>query len=162
MKTRIAIASAAVAAVAVAGVGGLFAAAASGNADDASEHMVMVTTDPHGAHSQFYAIGPVTGVADARQISDTRDELTLADGTLVMEHIVKHEDDQFDPKACSGTLDESGTWRIVSGTGAYAQAEGHGTYTFRGYGSSAPGTCGPNTLPTTFVGFAAGSGEISV
>ena len=162
MKTRIAIASAAVAAVAVAGVGGLFAAAASGKANDESEHMVMVTTDPSGAHSQFYALGRVTGVADATQISDTRDELTFTDGTLVMEHTVKHQHDQFDPKACSAVLDESGTWHIVSGTGSYAHAEGHGTYTFRGYGSSASGTCGPNTLPTTFVGFAAGSGEMSV
>jgi hypothetical protein len=162
MKTRIAIASIAITGVAAVGFGGIYAAAASGNDKDAAEHVVMVTTDPTGAQEQFYALGPITGVPAGTQLSETRDQWTFADGTVVVEHTVKHENDQFDPKSCSATLDETGTWRVVSGTGTYAHAQGHGTYTFRGHGSSDPGTCGPNTLPTTFLGVVVASGEMSV
>jgi len=122
----------------------------------------MTTTDPIGSQQLVYAIGPIVGVPSVKPLSDTRDEWTFPDGTVVMEHLVKHQNDQFDPKSCVGTLDESGTVRVVSGTGAYAHAQGHGTYRFRGHASSAPGTCGPNTTPTSFFGFAVASAEISV
>ena len=162
MRTRVAIAAAAVVGVGVAGVGGIFAAAASGNSKDAAEHGVEVTTDPTGAQEQVYLLGPLTGVPSAKQISDTQDEWTFTDGTLIVEHTVKHENDTFDPNACTARLDETGTWHVVSGTGAYAHTQGHGTYVFRGHGSSAPGTCGPSTQPTSFLGIVVADGQMSV
>jgi hypothetical protein len=161
MKNRIAIACAAVAAVAVAGVGG-FAAAASGNDKDAKQHFVVVSTDPGGTQEQVYAVGPVTGVPTGNQISDTKDVWTFTDGSLTVEHITKHEKDSFDPKLCTGSFDETGTWRVVSGTGAYAHAQGNGTYTMHGKGSSKPGTCSENTPPDTILVVAVADGEMSI
>ena len=38
----------------------------------------------------------------------------------------------FDPTSCRGTATASGTWVITGGTGAYAGASGHGTFTGAG------------------------------
>src|SRR3954447_24700714 len=38
----------------------------------------------------------------------------------------------FDPTACRGTAHASGTWTITGGSGAYAGASGHGTFTGSG------------------------------
>ena len=59
-------------------------------------------------------------------------------------------------------MDESGTWKVISGTGAYAHAEGHGTYTMHGKGSSKPGTCSENTPPDTFLVVAVADGVMSL
>ena len=130
MKTRIAIACVAVAAVAVAGIGG-FAAAASGNDKDAKEHVVVISygirwaTPGSRCTRLVLSTGAPTVKPDQRHAATSgrsptaRSTSSTSRSTRTTSSI---------PRRALARSDESGTWKVVSGTGAYAHAEGHGTY----------------------------------
>jgi hypothetical protein len=54
---------------------------------------------------------------------------------------------------------ERGSWKVVAGTGAYADAEGSGTYVAR---AEMAGSCDENTPPTSFFAVIEADGRISL
>ena len=78
--------------------------------------------------------GPTTvvarGVINATgrdvQLSDTRDRFVFPAGNLIITHVPTRQRESSDD--CVFRFHEEGTYRIVSGTGAYRGAEGRGTY----------------------------------
>jgi hypothetical protein len=160
MKTRHALASLTVAVAAAGGALGVHAAGASGNSSTAQEHFVLVQTDPaEDAPQTVYAVGPVSGVAVDNVLSDTRDEFAFPDGTITIDHTARHHKENFDTTTCEGTFSESGTYTVVSGTGAYESVRGHGTYTVN---AAAKGSCDENTPPSSLVVIIEADGPLSL
>jgi hypothetical protein len=78
--------------------------------------------------------------------------LTLPDGTI---HVKDRgvESGSFDPATCTLHVHATGTWTITGGTGAYADAKGHGHFTAIGTlqatpDPNAPGGCSFEEPPT--------------
>jgi hypothetical protein len=59
-------------------------------------------------------------------LSDTRDRFVFPAGNLIVTHVPKSQRESSHD--CVFRFHEEGTYRIVSGTGAYRGAEGRGTY----------------------------------
>jgi hypothetical protein len=49
-------------------------------------------------------------------------------GTIVLSHHQAHGSARFSPASCLSLVSQSGSYRIVRGTGRYAGISGHGTY----------------------------------
>ena len=49
-------------------------------------------------------------------------------GTIVLSHRQAHGSERFSPASCLSLVSQSGSYRIVHGTGRYAGISGHGTY----------------------------------
>jgi hypothetical protein len=49
-------------------------------------------------------------------------------GTIVLSHRQAHGSQRFLPASCLSLVSQSGSYRIVRGTGRYAGISGHGTY----------------------------------
>lgn len=159
MKTRHAAASLTLAIAGVAGVVGIHVAGASGQGSDDHQQFVLVqTAEADEASRTVYAVGPITGVAVDTELSATRDEFAFADGTVTVEHTARHEDEQFDPSTCQIHFFETGTYRVVGGTGAYEGVRGHGNYTVRGGASDA---CDENAPPSSFVAIIDAEGTVT-
>jgi hypothetical protein len=150
MKTRQLVAALSLVAAggATAGLAMFQGADAAGNAR--AEHLVGINTllsQDQPATGPVWAVGPISGTGTTHQLSDTTDEFDLPAGTFVVQHHEKTNHDVFDAKTCRGHLDEAGTWKILNGTGDYANAHGHGTYTTRGDIIGDPNNCAQNTPP---------------
>lgn len=130
----------------LAGLAGILALAApavvAGTADAAppTESWVMPSQTIHGTDHpiRISASGPIQGAGVLTQ------DFEMTDAGPVV-HAVWHfrggdvfadatEDYalDFDPVSCTGTATATGTWTISGGTGAYAGATGHGTFSGTG------------------------------
>ena len=54
--------------------------------------------------------------------------ITFPGGTIVLSHRPTKNSSRFYPGGCLSLISESGSYRIVRGTGRYAGISGHGTY----------------------------------
>ena len=65
------------------------------------------------------------------------------DGTLSVRNTPEQQQFRLNPHSCVGKLKVSGTWQVLGGTGAYADASGSGTLTLTGtaFFASAPEGC---------------------
>jgi hypothetical protein len=92
------------------------------------EHFVLLQTDPNAAGPIAIASGPIHARGTDIVINDNNDVFKFPAGTVRVHHVAKHSHSTFDKVTCYGTQTETGTYRISSGTGAYDDAHGHGTY----------------------------------
>ena len=110
---------------------------------------MLIQSDPEESGGPIAATGPIHAKGKDVVIDDTKDRFKFPDGNVV----IKHKPDKggsaesFDPVTCLFTFTEHGTWKTVSGTGAYADVQGSGTYRFIGQGFG----CNQNKPPEVFI-----------
>jgi hypothetical protein len=100
-----------------------------------------------GTPETVVANGPIHAKGTDTTISDTQDTLTFPAGTLSLTHKAQKSRDHSDPVTCLFRFTERGTYEITGGTGDYAGATGHGTYTVKAMGVG----CDENAPPEVFM-----------
>ena len=113
------------------------------------EHFLVVSSDPsNNAVPIIIATGPIHAKGTDIVVSNTKDIFKFTHGSLfVTHHIKKHSSrDSYDPVTCYFRHTERGTYRVTGGTGAYANAHGHGHYAVRVSGVG----CDQNAAPEYF------------
>lgn len=128
-------------------------ASASGGETDRTaaqrQRFVLIQSDPQESGGPIAATGPIHARGTDVVISDVKDRFKFPDGNVV----IKHKPDQggsaesYDPVTCLFTFTERGTWKTVSGTGAYTHVQGNGTYRVLGQGFG----CDQNKPPEVFI-----------
>jgi hypothetical protein len=83
-----------------------------------------------GGH--VYASGPIAGSGRDIVLGPNADKFVFQKGSVTVSHHATSQNQTFDPRTCLTKFNESGTYSIVSGSGAYRGATGSGTYTARG------------------------------
>ena len=95
-----------------------------------TQRFLLIQSDPEESGGPIAANGPIHARGTDVVIDDFKDRFKFPDGNVV----IKHKPDKngsaesFDPVTCLFTFTEHGTWKTVSGTGAYADVQGSGTY----------------------------------
>ena len=85
---------------------------------------IMSTSGPASA----IARGVFTAAGQAR-VGDARGgTIAFPGGTIVLSHRSAKSSSHFYPAGCLSLISQSGSYRIVRGTGRYAGISGHGTY----------------------------------
>jgi hypothetical protein len=116
------------------------AAASPATPTAARQRFVLSYATIHGKDRpvRILAAGPIQGrgtIVDSpiRQTKDgviLKSVITLADGKVVLRADEKYAV-AMNLRSCTAHNFATGTWTIVSGTGAYSDATGHGTFTRR-------------------------------
>lgn len=100
-------------------------------ATSGTQNIVIVDTGAQGAPGRAVLSGPVSGVGTSVDTEDAG-TLFLDGGTINVSHPVTAANDTFNPVTCVLTLNESGPYQFLGGTGAYTGISGSGTYSTRG------------------------------
>jgi hypothetical protein len=154
------------AAIAVSGV--MTASAAQTGARGAvsgTEHFQMMTTSGTGSTGSVIASGVFTAPAvDHEHQATNTATFTFANGTILLKHSNGTGTQHFDPKTCLITINEHGTYKLLSGTGAYAGISGSGKYqlSILGIGANSGGKCVQNKPPVAFHQVINASGPVSL
>ena len=130
-----------------------------------TEHFQMMTTAGTGTTGSVIASGVFTapGVDHEHQATNTS-TFTFSNGTINIKHSSGTGTQHFDPKTCLLTVSEHGTYKLLSGTGAYAGISGSGTYqlSILAIGASSGGKCVQNKPPVAFHQVINASGPVSL
>ena len=94
-----------------------------------SQRFIIFGQDEGGT---VVATGAISGVGEDIETSEDTDTFRFPQGDVNIDHPQTGGSEDFNEVACIGRFTFSGTYDITSGTGAYAQATGEGTYTGRG------------------------------
>jgi hypothetical protein len=118
--------------VALVGAAALLAApgAAWGAGSSGPQNFTLISQSENS--QTVMASGVINAVGRDVVVSDTVDRFVFPDGALRIRHTPKHSTQRFDPQTCIGHFTETGTFTVVSGTGAYQGATGSGTYRVEG------------------------------
>jgi hypothetical protein len=87
--------------------------------------------------TRVVARGEVHALGFSKRLGPRRDRFRFPRlGTLVIRHTPNQDSqhESFDNGTCYFTFRERGSWRVVRGTGDFADATGHGHYRVRGHG----------------------------
>ena len=163
MRKMIISALTATAAAAMLGGAGL-AAASTHAAVSGTEHFQMMTTTGTGSTGSVIASGVFTAPAVDHEHSNNTSTFTFSNGTILIKHSKGTGTQNFNPKTCLLTINEHGTYKLVSGTGAYAGISGSGKYqlSILGIGASSGGKCVQNKPPVAFHQVINASGPVSL
>ena len=160
------LASAVTAAAAAAVVGGAGLAAASTHTGvSGTEHFQMMTTSATGSTGSVIASGVFTAPAvDHEHQATNTSTFTFANGTITIKHSNGTGTQHFDPKTCLMTISLHGTYKLTSGTGAYAGISGSGNYqlSILAIGASSGGKCVQNKPPVAFHQVINASGPVTL
>jgi hypothetical protein len=74
------------------------------------------------------ARGAFTAAGQVRLGNARVSTIRFPGGTIVLSHRQAHGSERFSPASCLSLVSQSGSYRIVRGTGRYAGISGHGTY----------------------------------
>ncbi len=161
-KMNISALTAAAAAAAVGGAG--LAAASTHTAVIGTEHFQMMTTTGTGSTGSVIASGVFTAPAVDHEHSNNTSTFTFANGTILIHHSNGTGTQNFNPKTCLLTINEHGTYKLVSGTGAYAGISGSGKYqlSILAIGASSGGKCSQTKPPVAFHQVINASGPVSL
>jgi hypothetical protein len=114
-------------------VGGLAPSAiGSTTSTSGTEHFLILSTSETG-DSAVVGTGPIHARGTDVAVTEHRDRFVFPDGVLRIHHVATSHRESFDPVTCLGRFSESGTYTVLDGTKAYANATGSGTYHVRGY-----------------------------
>ena len=98
---------------------------------------------------------------DAESPDGTTSVFTFPDGTLTIHHESNGESFKMNEFTCVGRFAERGTYRSVSGTGAYKSTSVSGTYRVKGTVMLARGSAGCGEEPIAFSAVIRASGPVS-
>ena len=83
--------------------------------------------------ARVVASGPIRGVGTFEETEDPEVvRFVFPRGSVLLDVPNAEESDDFNERSCSGSFTFSGPFTIIEGTGAYAGAEGSGTFEGRG------------------------------
>jgi hypothetical protein len=100
---------------------------ASAHTVSGTEHITGLSTSVNGA-TTIIARGPIHARGRDVVVNAHRDRFVFPKGALIVRHAAVRQHDTFDKATCYGTHTETGNYRVLGGTGAYAHASGHGRY----------------------------------
>ena len=163
MRKILASAITAAAAAAVIGGAGL-AAASTHTAVSGTEHFQMMTTTGTGSTGSVIASGVFTAPAVDHEGPNNIGTFTFSNGTITVKHSNGTGTQTFNPKTCLLTVNQHGTYKLQSGTGAYAGISGSGKYqlSILAIGAKSGGTCVKNKPPVAFHQVINASGPVSL
>ena len=120
----------ALAATATAGitVTGVTVASAAPAAATGTEYIQVMSASVTAGPASAIARGVFTAAGQARLGGARAGTLTFPGGTIVLSHRAAKDSSRFYPAGCLSVISQSGSYRIVRGTGRYAGISGHGTY----------------------------------
>jgi hypothetical protein len=147
-KTSAAVIGAVAVTMVLAGAG--LAGASARPATSGTEHFQLMTTSATSKTSSLIATGVFTaGGTDTRSTGST-DTVTFPTGTFVITHSKGTGTQHFNPRTCLLQVSQKGTYKLGSGTGAYAGISGSGTYhlTILAVGAKSGSTCSKAPPPT--------------
>jgi hypothetical protein len=129
-----------------------------------TEHFQMMTTSGTGSTGSVIASGVFTAPAVDHEHSSNTSTFTFANGTILIKHSNGTGTQHFDPKTCLMTINLHGTYKLLSGTGAYAGISGSGNYqlSILAIGASSGGKCVQNKPPVAFHQVINASGPVSL
>ena len=125
----------------------------------------MMTTSAMSTSDALIASGVFTAPAvDHEHEATNTATFTFANGTITLKHSNGTGTQSFNPKTCLLTVNQHGTYKLQSGTGAYAGISGSGTYqlSILGIGASSGGKCVQNKPPVAFHQVINASGPVSL
>lgn len=111
-----------------------------------SEHILVVQTSATATSFPAAGTGPIHARGTDTPLSDTRDRFAFPKGSLIIGHHRTCGTQHFDPRTCTAQFTEQGTYRVLSGTAAYAHAAGHGTYSLSGVAIGCDRSKPPDTI----------------
>jgi len=104
------------------------AAPAARSAASGTEYIQVMSASTAPGPASVIARGVFTAAGRVR-LDDARvSTITFPGGTIVLSHRQAHGSARFSPASCLSLVRQSGSYRIVRGTGRYAGISGHGTY----------------------------------
>jgi hypothetical protein len=106
-----------------------FAAADNSSRHSGTQHFLLLGTDPEAGPQALIANGPIHAAGKDNSLTATLDVFVFPKGNVRVRHTPQSSHDSFDPVTCLGSATETGVYKLVGGTGAYAHVSGHGTYT---------------------------------
>jgi hypothetical protein len=154
----------AVATVTAIAVSGAMTASAARAAVSGTEHFQMMTTSGTGSTGSVIASGVFTAPAVDHEHSSNTSTFTFSNGTILIKHSNGTGTQHFDPKTCLMTINLHGTYKLLSGTGAYAGISGSGNYqlSILAIGASSGGKCVQNKPPVALHQVINASGPVSL
>jgi hypothetical protein len=159
------LASAVTAAAAAAVIGGAgLAVASTHTAVSGTEHFQMMTTSGTGSIGSVIASGVFTAPAVDHEGLNNLSTFTFSNGTITVKHSNGTGTQSFNPKTCLLTVNQHGTYKLQSGTGAYAGISGSGTYklSILAIGARSGGKCSQSKPPVAFHQVINASGPVSL
>jgi len=128
--------------------GASLAAASARTAVSGTEHFQFMTTSATSKTSSIIATGVFTAGGTSTDTSNTTATVKFPNGTFVITHSKGTGTVNFNPKTCLLKGNLKGTYKLGSGTGAYAHLSGSGTFqvSVLGVGAKSGGKCS-QTLP---------------
>jgi len=144
----LAAAAAGIATVTVTGVAAAGAAPVARQAGSGTEYVQIMSTSATGPASAI-ARGAFTAAGQARLGGGRTGTIAFPGGTIVLSHRAGKNSAHFYPAGCLSVISQSGSYRIVRGTGRYAGISGHGTYqlSLEMVGARVRGVCSPAKPP---------------
>ena len=104
------------------------AAPAARSAASGTEYIQVMSTATVPGPASVIARGVFTAAGQTRLGDAKVGTIRFPGGTIVLSHRQTHGSERFSPASCLSLVSQSGTYRIVRGTGRYAGISGHGTY----------------------------------
>jgi hypothetical protein len=130
-KLALAAAAAAIATAAgvtAAGVTAASAAPTAGRSASGTEYIQVMSASVAPGPASVIARGVFTAAGQVRLGNANLSTIRFPGGTIVLSHRQAHGSERFSPASCLSLVSQSGSYRIVRGTGRYAGISGHGTY----------------------------------
>ncbi len=121
-------------------------------------------TPARSARTQYFHVastapsGPgtiiITGVVDAggtEHPGQAIDDATFADGSFRIDHSAGHPSARFNADTCVGTINQTGPFSVIDGTGWFSGLAGSGTYVFHALYITARDVTGCTKVMTAYI-----------
>jgi len=92
------------------------------------EHFQLMSTNGDTNGAPIVATGLFTDGGRDHVVNNNTDKFVFQKGTITVKHSNGKGPQSFNPRTCLIRINQHGTYRLVSGTGAYAGISGHGRY----------------------------------
>ena len=125
---KLALAATAAAIATATGVTAASAAPAASHTASGTEFIQVMSASVAPGPASAIARGVFTAAGHARLGGARAGTITFPGGTIVLSHRPSRSTSRFYPAGCLSVISQSGSYRIVRGTGRYAGISGHGTY----------------------------------
>lgn len=114
-----------------------------------TEYFHVASTAPSGPGTII-----ITGVIDAggtEHPGRAIDDATFAGGGFRIDHSAGHPSARFNAETCVGTINQTGPFSVIDGTGRFAGLAGSGTYVFRALYTTARDSRGCTKVMTGYI-----------